>query len=111
MKIMSEFRLVMSNPASSNDATCCHSKAGRFLYQIENSSKKTQSYKKNPVGRAFLVAPQKVAKKSQDYKKRLPRHFAQIVALQLDAFSCTTPKFIQATNKYPRKPAGTTNPH
>lgn len=42
---------------------------------------------------------QKVSRKSQEYKKRPPRHFAQIPAMQSVAFSCTTQKLIQATSK------------
>ena len=89
----------MSKSASSNHATGYHSKADRFLYHHESSSKKIQRYKKNPAGLAFLVSPQNISKKSQGYEKTLNRSFAQMAVMPSDAFSCTTPTFIQATRK------------
>ncbi len=48
---------------------------------------------------AFLVAPQKVAKKSQEYEKKSPRYFSQLAFNQSDVFSFSIHKLIRATNK------------
>ena len=51
------------------------------------------------VGWAFLIPPQKEAKKSQENEKTPSRTFAQLLVLQSDTSSCTTQKIIQATRK------------
>jgi len=67
--------------------------------KLRNSQACFPSLRCEDPGWAFLVAPQNPPKKSQDYEKRPPRHFTQPAVMQSDAFSCTTPKFIQATRK------------
>jgi hypothetical protein len=109
MKIMSRFRLVMSKPAPSNDATPYHSKAGRFLYPIEHLSKKTQSYKKNPIAWAFLVAPQKASKKSQATRKAcLPCGRAAFLLLTAEKVSRESPLVALFDLSLPPQPAGYT---
>ncbi len=48
---------------------------------------------------ALLTPPQNKLRKSQEYEKRMERHFAESAVLQADAFSCTTPKLFQAPRK------------
>jgi hypothetical protein len=106
MKSSQKLRIKI-NVATNRIGRCCSQHVDEYALAFirkgrkdhQQTSKSTNNSILNPGAWAFLVMPQKAAKKSQEYEEKPPCHFSQSAVMQADAFSCTPPNFIQATRK------------